>query len=831
MKSKANDIIAGSGAPKRGMNEFARFQVAFEATFGKPFEINQDGANPIAHLFGNSQALAQRLIKNPKWADDIARSAYAQSRKPASIFIDETKGLLKEVTDRGAFMHTLRHYKYREMSRIVGRDLAGQPSTQEILAEWSDLADTLISTAYNFSYEQLVEKYGQPIHQVNETTRVPCKGTIIALGKLGSQELNLSSDIDILVIYSSDDGGCSKISNHEFFVHLARDLSKLLSSVTEDGFVYRVDHELRPEGIQGPLANSIAAAERYYQYFGHDWERSALIRARAVAGDQSLGNAFIDSVTPFVYRRSISIPDLSHMRDMKEKFEKKSTAAHGAFDLKLGVGGIREVEFLVQALQQLYGGGIPGLRRTNTFAAIYALKEESIIHPYGADLLERAYTFLRRLENMIQAEGDLQTHRMPATPELLSALSCRMGFDDARNMIDELKNHTTGVNRLFKGLFEADYELLELQEAMRDNLSRCSDEEEEADSLAWFKQQEWKRIMSFDLERGAPIRLVLKKLSLVADVITRGSLDISFSRLAEKYGKPMLDDGNQAGFAIVAFGKLGSEEIDYGSDLDLCFLYEGAGTTDGDKSISNIEFFTKLAQRTISKMSLPTRYGRAFEVDSELRPSGKQGSLVATLSTFNDYHTKHSQIWERIALLRARVIAGDDDFNKRVEDSLDHLAFELPSPPDDEARKESNDLRNRFINERARESEGIYNVKIGPGGLADLETVISLLHLSNASKYLSLKQRNTFDVLCALSSEGIIDYDLFEEMMEQLTFLRKLLSRMRALSGRSTDSLDFRRSYIEALTEQMGFKSSTDLRNALESSRKRVRAIYEGLVR
>jgi glutamine synthetase adenylyltransferase len=828
--SRLDDIIAKSGAPKRGAAEFVRFQKSFTAIAGRPFDTEQPGTNPIIHLFGNSQVLAQRLIQNPAWADDIAQSLFTESRKPSSLLGEEIQSLIQSIDDCAALMHALRNYKYREMSRIVGRDLAGGCSTEEILAEWSDLADNLIIAAYNFSYKRLILKYGQPIHQIDKENRVDCTGTIIALGKLGSQELNLSSDIDILIIYSSDDGGCDNISNHEFYIQLARDFTKTLSTVTEDGFVYRVDHELRPEGIQGPLANSIAAAERYYQYFGHDWERSALIRARAVAGDHSLGNEFIDAVRPFVYRRSISIPDLSHMREMKEKFERKSMAGHGAFDLKLGVGGIREVEFLVQTLQQLYGGNLPSLRKTNTFAAIEALEKESIIHPYAADLLEGAYSFLRHLENMVQAEGDLQTHRMPSTPESLTALSCRMGLGDKEKLIVELEKYTYGVKRLFRGLFEADYDLLELQEAMRDNLSKCSDEEEESDSLAWFKQQEWKRIMAFDLEKAPPIGLVLKKLSLAADVITRGALDIAYRRLAEKYGEPSLEDGNRAGFAIVAFGKLGSREIDYGSDLDLCFLYEGSGRTSGEKSISNIEFFTKLAQRTISKMSLPTRYGRAFEVDSELRPSGKQGSLVATLVTFNDYHTNHSEIWERIALLRTRVIAGDDEFAKHVEDSLTHLAFEQSPPAMSKAREESDDLRNRFINERVRETDDIYNVKIGPGGLADLETVISLLHLENACKHLPLRQRNTFDVLRALCAQGILDYDLSEEMLEQLVFLRTLLSRMRALSGRSTDSLDFRRSYIKALTEQMGFKSSEDLRRALETSRKRIREIYKEFV-
>jgi len=812
-----DDIIEKSGMPDRGQEEFSRFRNLYKGDLD---------IGPLLHLFGNSEVLVQRLILHPEWANEILDSAYAKSRKPVENFCEEIQILTKSSRDKNDLMRILRQYKYREMCRIVGRDLMGTSSTREILEEWSDLADVLINTAYNFSYERLIEKHGQPFHQVDKETRIPCAGAIIALGKLGSQELNLSSDIDILIIYASDDGGCKKISNHEFFIKLARDLTRILSSVTADGFVYRVDHELRPEGVQGALANSIVAAERYYQYFGQDWERGALIRARSSAGDLSLGNSFIDTIKPFVYRRSISISDLSHMRKMKEKLEKKALSSHGEFDLKLGAGGIRELEFLVQALQQLYGGDLPALRKTNTFAAINALRDESLIHPYGAQLLENAYTFLRRLENGLQLESDLQRHRMPGDNNSSLALSRRVGLTDETKMLEELKEHTSNVTRLFRAIFESDYDLLELKEAMRDNLSRCSDEEEEADSLAWFKGQEWNRIKRLDFEKDLPIPAILKKLSLVADVIVGGALDISYKRLVQRYGEPRLEDKNIAGFSIVAFGKLGSEEIDYGSDLDLCFIYEGGGQTDGEKSISNIEFFTKLAQRLISKISLPTRYGKAFEVDSELRPSGKQGSLVATLSTFCDYHTNHSQIWERIALLRTRVIAGDDNFSKCVENSLGHLAFELPPPPDEEARKEIDDLRKRFIAERADESDGIYNIKIGPGGLADLEASIQLLHLANAFEYPSLKRGNTFEVLSALNSEGIIDHDLFSEMTEELTFLRKLLSRMRALSERSTEKLDFRRSYIETLTEQMGLKSSEELKKTLESSRKRIGKIY-----
>ncbi len=812
------EIIAASARPERGREEYARFCEAFERATGDAFACAADA--PLLHLFGNSRVLAERLIAHPAWASDFCdRAALAQSR-PADVIADELHLALAPFEEEAdaAFDATLRRFKYRALLCLLLRDRALGTPVAETLAEWSDAAEACIDAAYARAHRLLAQRHG-----------APCPGTIIALGKLGARELNASSDVDLLVLYETDEGGTEGgLTNHEFYVRLAAAMTRTLSAVTMEGFVFRVDHELRPEGPQGPLANSLPAVERYYQYFGQEWERGALVRARPVAGDRALGAAVLETLRPFVYRRAISIADLGHLREMKERIERAALARHGAFDLKAGVGGIREAEFFVQALQLLSGGAEPELRATNTFDAIDVLERRGRIHPHTATLLREGYGFLRRAENALQIEDDRQTHRLPEGAEERAALARRMGSADedaATSFERDRTRHTDGIRRLFHGLFAADYELLELESAMRENLARSADEEEEADSLAWFRRQEFRRVQRLDAEGALPLPRILQKLSSVATVVVQASWEIAARRLVERHGTPRLVDGAPAGFAVLAFGKLGSGEIDYGSDLDLCFLYEGGGESDGARPISNAEFFTKLAQRIISKLSLPTRYGKAFEIDAELRPSGHQGTLVTSIDAFERYHRSEAQIWERLALLRARPIAGDEPFRDALLTLLDTLLDRAP-PPANAVRAAIAHLRERALAERAGEGEYTWNLKIGDGSSGDLESILACHQLLHAHELPALRRCDAFTILDTLESEGILAPKRAAAIGEQLGFFRRAIAHLRAFAGRSIDRLDLRTPAAEALAERMEFAEPAALRTALEERREAVRALF-----
>jgi glutamine synthetase adenylyltransferase len=614
-----------------------RFEASYREHAGQEYTWQTPAGQYLARIFGNSQALAERLIVNPELAHTLQEDPFVATRKPHHIMQRELDDRIaktdpQDVEEAGRL---LRLFKYQEMIRIVARDLEGGSLTRDLLEEWSDLADILISRAYDLTHRRLVNEYGDT-----------CAGSIIALGKLGSRELNLSSDVDLLFIYEGDDN-TPPLSHHEFYVKLAKQVSELLSKVTDYGFVFRVDHDLRPEGAQGTLANSIDAAERYYEYFGHDWERQALIRARSVAGDMRLGNEFIHRVRPFVFRKTIYLGDLKKMRRMKEKVQEESLKGD-RINVKLGDGGIRALEFLVQAMQLIYGGRTPTLQEPNTFGAIEKLVEEKLIHPVSATRLKDSYSFLRKVENMLQMVQEQQIHALPSSESKLNALAGQMGHRNADAFMEDLRHHMSQVHRLFSGMFDADYERIELIEAIEQNLTTCTDEEEMRDSIPWFKHQEVKRIQHLDLEGKLDLKDTLSRLTLVAEVVIDTAWKMAWYALTDRYGTPRTESGTSASFAILGMGKLGSEEMDYGSDLDLLFIYSGEGQTDGTNPISNSEFFTRLAQRIISLITIRSRYGKAYEVDSELRPSGKSGMLVSTMAAFLDHHESQAEPWGMI---------------------------------------------------------------------------------------------------------------------------------------------------------------------------------------
>ncbi|MFA5811464.1 MAG: hypothetical protein WC956_03940 [bacterium] len=839
MDSRIKEIISKAGDAALARDEAARFELAYAEAAGQPFAW--DGAAALAHIFGNSRALAERLVAHPDWADAISRSPYARARKPVDAMRAELEREIAAAApagDEGAFMHSLRMFKYREMIRIAARDIAEEAPVKELISEWSDTADLCIDAAYARAHVTLAAKYGPPMIRGTDRPAEECAGCVVALGKLGGRELNMSSDVDLLFLYSSDEGiprgeGGSRLSNHEFFVKLAELVTKFLALVTPDGFVFRVDHELRPEGPQGALANSLDAAERYYQYFGRDWERQALIRARPVAGDLSLGDAFVQAVRPFVYRRHISISDISHMKEMKEKMEQSAMRRQPSFDVKFSAGGIREAEFLVQAICLLFGGKRPALRVANTFEAIEALSSNGLMHPFGAKTLTEAYAFLRRMENMIQVADEVQTHRLPADEAGLEALARRMGYRDAdadaaaQRMHEDLSRHAHSVESLFRAIFKADYERSELMEAIRDNASHASNEEEELESLAWFKNLEVRRIQQHDMAGTMPLRRVLERLTLAAEAVLTCAWEMAVQHMDARYGTPRDAAGAHAGFAIVGMGSLGAGEVDYGSDLDLCFLFSGEGETDGKKRISNVEYFTKLAQRIITTITLPGRYGRAYLVDSELRPSGNAGTLVATLDSFRAYHAREAHLWERRSLLKARVIAGDPQFLDESRSALDSIAFESPIPLIDEIKAEIVALRKRTMDERVRAKEDAINLKIGSGGLADVEAIAQLNQLFYSANRPPLHRQNTFDVLDALHDERLLSDKMHEALVDHLFFFRRVISRARLAGGRGADEVSFSSPFIAALAEQMGCASAEELRAEIERRMNEVRSIFE----
>jgi len=424
--------------------------------------------------------LAPGALDSPKDKDEMLAGALAAC-PPGTP--------LKEAMER------LRRFKYSEFLRLTARDLLGRADLAETTLELSNLADSALEAAIGVARVELERKYGGPVYETADGSKQSCPFTVIGMGKLGGQELNFSSDIDIMYLYSSDEGettGPERITNHQYFVKLGELVTKLIGDKTADGFVFRVDLRLRPEGERGDLAQSLHGYEIYYESWGQTWERSALIKARPSAGDMELGRAFLDTIRPFVYRKYLDYSSISEIRDMKQRIEKAGALKAGKeLDLKLGFGGIREVEFFISALQLLYGGREPGIRERGTLKALHRLALKGLITFEEQEDLTRAYEFLRTAEHRLQVVEERQVHSLPNDKGHIRALALRMGFRDAHEMPAEdgftaqYDRHTRRVRSIYDGLLaERREETTEREEGLSLILSADIAEDEAAGILA-----------------------------------------------------------------------------------------------------------------------------------------------------------------------------------------------------------------------------------------------------------------------------------------------------------------------------------------------------------
>ena len=345
------------------------------------------------------------------------------------------------------FMSRLRRFRHRELLRIIWRDLAGWSVTTEMLGELSALADTCIRAAFLRSTLEMESRYGSPVTEDGADSHF----IIIAMGKLGGGELNLSSDVDLVFLYSQpgETNGHRPQSNEEYFRRLAQHLINLLSKKTADGFVYRVDTRLRPFGDSGPLACSVDAFEDYLLQHGRDWERYAWVKARVINVWAGTRDFYTSILRPFVFRRYLDFGVFAALREMKAMIEQEGRAAINRENIKLGPGGIREIEFIVQTLQLVRGGTLRSLRQRSLLPALKQLGEENLVSAGTVTELSAAYCFLRDLENRLQAIADRQTHELPTTSLDRARITLAMGCENWGQFYAALEVHRNIVKADF----------------------------------------------------------------------------------------------------------------------------------------------------------------------------------------------------------------------------------------------------------------------------------------------------------------------------------------------------------------------------------------------
>lgn len=983
--------------PDMALNNLERFVTHYEDKDGffTFLSSHKEVASVLLYLFGSSQYLSNFLFSEP--GEYLVWLSIPNLLKLAINKESQLEYLHKHISARTSLediKSLLRRFRKKEYIRIALRDLLGYAALAETTQEISNVADVCLHVAYEVCNSELINKYGKPMYEDIDGKICESAFSVLGMGKLGGEELNYSSDIDIMYLYTSDKGETStgQLNNHQFYVKLSEMISHMIGDTTEEGFVFRVDTRLRPEGERGDLACSLRSYEVYYESWGQTWERAALSKTRPSAGDEGLGRAFLAMIQPFVYRKYLDFTAIDEIRNMKTKIDRNiAVKGKDINNVKLGYGGIREIEFFVQALQLLYGGKEPWVREKNTLRALHRLAQKGFISYEEESTLSKAYHLLRRIEHMIQIVGEHQAHIMPKEQKELYALAKRMGYEDrGRYKADELllkdyTFYTKEVRTIYDGLFvkketeegqrdeESDCEIIigdilpeddavrllskyhfkEPGKAYRNiillrdgmafshqtprsrqifskifpkffaHISSSSDPDMALNNLEALITSAGAREMLYSFFEENPqavesvVRLfssseylskivirhpelvdlfldpaeILKKrrkkeiqdelfalikqsqtytekldilrkfkyteelhigytdilgyidtlestgnMSALADVLVAGGVIIAGEELGRTYGQPLCKVNGKsinARFCVVSMGKLGGEEITYGSDLDLIFIYSGDGETKGKHSVSNREYFSHLSSKVISALTSMTREGTVFKVDVRLRPSGSKGPLCQSVEGVTSYIRDQADVWEFQSLTRARVIAGDESLGQEFMTTCRNLIYE--GPLKDDLREKIRDMRKRMESEVCKEDSEFYDIKVGRGGIVDIEFIVQYLKLLYGAKYPVIRVTNTVLSIELLYKEGLLSKSNFSVLKKAYTFLRTLESRLRIVHNMPSHLLPKNPERLTSLAMRMNYKDSKRLSAAeriikeYESMRKNVRAIFEGL--
>ncbi|MDJ0873879.1 MAG: bifunctional [glutamate--ammonia ligase]-adenylyl-L-tyrosine phosphorylase/[glutamate--ammonia-ligase] adenylyltransferase [Desulfobacterales bacterium] len=893
-------------------------------------------AAEVKRVLGFSEFIGRHAVQFPEWVVTLFERGDLDRPRDRAAYQQRLDRLIPTGSDATAELPAvLRRFRKDEMLRIAWRDLSGRAPLDEILSELSHLADVCIVKALGLLHADLARHYGQPSGPDGR----PLQMVVVGMGKLGARELNFSSDVDLIFAFAERGqtvGTERPITNDDFFTRLARQLIQTLGQVRADGFVFRVDTGLRPFGEGGPLVMSFNAMETYYQSQGREWERYAWIKARVVAGDDSDGRDLLALMRPFVYRRYLDYGVFESLREMKTKIALEVRRKGMDHDIKLGAGGIREVEFFVQFFQLIRGGVVPALQERRLLAVLKHLERNGYIDADICAHLTAAYIFLRRVEHRLQAFADQQTHRLPAEKLERERLARAMGFEAQGAFENTLQQHRDWVHRQFATLLEgeapqepgedekdvalemfagiwqeavdADRTDVLLQRAgfekpaailsslayLRKQVQRAKisaegrrrldrlvpqmlqaaaqaeapdqtvarivdiltsigrratylallaenppvlrhlvrlagashfiaaliarrpvlldelldprtlyappgkdeltaelhtlvaktppdDLEFLIESICIFRQVNTLRVAAADVTGVLPLMRVSDHLSDLAEVVLQAVVGMAWTHLVARHGRPsgQLGDAPFDSFGVVAYGKLGGFELGYGSDLDLVFLHtaDQGYTTDGPQPIDNRQFYSRLGQRVIHILTTHTRAGRIYETDMRLRPSGSSGPLVSHVDAYAKYLRDEAWTWEHQALIRARIVCGNEALGRRFE----RIRREVLAQPRDRVRLQAEiaEMREKLRQEQNSKQIDEFDLKQGRGGIVDIEFLVQYLILARSHRFPALTEwTDNVRLLVSLIDSGLLEPETAYFLREAYLIFRAAAHRL-----------------------------------------------------
>ncbi len=932
----------------------------------------------VASFLHHSPFLKRLMVKHPEW---VLASLTLNPDEYFQALLKQFDEVAQDEVKIETQMRSLRRTRNAIALHIALMDCGGVWGLEQVVEALTQTADVAVQVALEIALRAEVKagrlkKYpspdpsDHPLPQGERERAVDYGLVIIAMGKHGAGELNYSSDIDLIALFDPTQMPVTPNQEPQLVaIKVIQTIVKLLDQHTGDGHVFRVDLRLRPDPASTPVALSLGAAFSYYETVGQNWERAAMIKARAVAGQIELGTSFLQQLTPFIWRKYFDYAAIADIHAMKRQIyvhKGHEIIAIEGHDIKLGRGGIREIEFFVQTQQLIYGGRRAQLRGKQTLKMLQELQHDSWISQFAVDDLTAAYVFLRNLEHRLQMLNDEQTQRLPVSENDLNSFALFCGYTPARFRKTLLK-HLKNVEHHYAHLFESTHDLasqtgsliftgtqddpetLQTLKTMgfanpkmltetirgwhfgrrkavttaraRENLTelvpkllaafaKSTDPDAAliAFDLALSKMPAAVELFAILKQNPALLTLFAELLGnapRLADIVTKrphvldSLLDPEFIKprdsvqikqriehllaratsfedflnqarelsLAERFlvGARVLSrviDPISAGsahsiiaeafieqalaqvrreielrygtipnarMAILGLGKLGGREMSAASDLDLIIIYyapEGV-MSDGARVLSAPEYFGRITQRLVTALSAPMARGVLYDIDLRLRPSGRKGPVAVSLQGFASYHANEAEVWEHMALTRARCVAGDKSF---FEDVMQVINDVIVRPRElGLLAKSIKDMRELVAQEKG--NDGVFDLKLAKGGLLDIEFIAQFLTLGFASKHPEIKSQNTGEILELAIGSGVIDKAQGLKLFEAWQFYSRLEQVLRISFEERFDADTSRPASRKWLANMVDLPDFSVLKAHLKELQGEVRGIFVRVIK
>ena len=825
-----------------------------------------------------------------------------------------------ELPTQSEIMAALRHAKDKAALLTALADVGLVWKVDDVTFNLTRFADSMLDATINW----LLRDAGRSgkFHINNpDNPSLNCGYVALAMGKHGAGELNYSSDIDLIILYDPEIAPLAEGTEPAtFFVRLTKRLVTILQDITEHGYGLRVDLRLRPDPRATQVAISMESAAVYYESMGQNWERAAMIKARAAAGDLALGAEFLQRLKPYIWRKYLDFAAIADVQSLKRQIH--AVKGHGTIavlghNIKLGRGGIREIEFFVQTQQLIAGGRNPSLRGLRTLEVLEALAQAGWITREAAASLKTAYRFLRTIEHRIQMVNDEQTHMLPKEQPAFDSLARFSGYSSSATFATELRQTFQLVQDHYAALFEnapdlgnaagslvftggeddpetietlagmgfkqasevsatirgwhfgryaatrsgKSKELLtELMPMLLQALARSGDADlaflafdrfisglpagvqlfsmlkanpnlldliatilgtapRLAEQLsarprvldavldpgffgALPRPQEVKAIIASVIPSSVPLDEVVDRVRIIgreqmfrvgvrvlSETVSAVEAGSAFSTIAELLLQRLHDAVRQdmeirhgavpgGRSCVVALGKMGGREMTAGSDLDLMLVYENPEEleySEAAKPLAVNQYFSRLTQRLITSITAPTSEGVLFEVDMRLRPSGNKGPVATSLESFRSYQNDSAWTWEKLALTRARVVAGDVGLGINLTQAI---AESLCAPRDATVTR-SDVLAMRRLMVKEQGQAGPWDIKRVRGGLVDIEFIAQFLQLVHAAKNPGILDTNTHAALSKLATAGLLAAGTAHDLNEACLLYHRITQVLR----------------------------------------------------